>query len=290
MRGLLLNAVAAHTRRISHLAFLPNGDLISGSVDGSLAAWDKFGCVGRAHSHRRGITGSLAVAGRERVVTISFDGTAQLHTGRGLAGSKVLQRRRRGFSRVARGPGRLLLCASFDGTVTAFQPAGVAVSERVTWRGPAFVAAAGGGSVYTWSVHGPVQLRAAASLEHIEDLPTGAYMTHDVWAGSNGYVYTYNYDHMLRTWLAAPWVLVAETYVPVQGRLQILRVGGGKVWLGGERCYVLVDTRSGYVELQEQVDGLSALAIHPTEPIIACGLRDGTLQLWRWADSAITKN
>ena len=287
---MLLNAIAAHARRISCLVYLPNGDLISGSADGSLAAWDKFGCIGRTHSHRRGITGALAAVGRERVVTISFDGTVQLHTGRGLTGSKTLQRRRRGLSRVARGPGRLLLCAGFDGTVTAFQTEGLAVSERIVWRGPAFVAAAGGAGVYTWSVHGPIQLRAAASLEHIADLPTGAYMTHDVWADGNGYVYTYNYDHVLRTWLAAPWVLVAETYVPVQGRLQILHVGCGNVWLGGERRYVLVDTRSGCVALQEQIADLSALAIHPSEPVIACGLRDGTLQLWQWADFAVTKN
>ena len=291
MRGLLLNAVAAHARRISCLAYLPNGDLISGSADGSLAAWDAFGCVGRTHSHRRGITGVLAAEGRDRVVTIGFDGTVQLHTGRGLAGSKILYRRRRGLSRVVRGPGRLLLCAGFDGTVTAFQTEGIAVSERVTWRGPAFVAAAaGGGRVYTWSVYGPIQLRAAASLEQIEELPTGTYMTHDVWADRNGYVYTYNYDHVLRTWLAAPWVLVAETHVPVQGRLKILHVKDANVWLGGERCCVLVDTRGGRVALKERVDELSALAIHPSRPVIACGLRNGTLQLWRRADFAVMKN
>jgi hypothetical protein len=239
--------------RLSALAVSPNGRALAcGAADGSLTLWDLEALVpirslgGWGRGHRGAITALLFSSGGQQLYSASEDGTV---TGWDL-------RRYRRSWRLPHG-----------WEVTALE---------LTPDGETLISGGGEGKIYLWSVQSGRQspissLTLSAEAERVTAVA----------CGEDGLLWTGDSTGKLRRWRLPSGRLLDQRAAHSQAVTALVaRLG---IAISGDCTGALHLWRpdGSYWPLAHHQDSITALALHPSQPLLASGSEDNTVALWQ---------
>lgn len=243
--------------RLSALAVSPNGRALAcGAVDGSLTLWDlaalepirSLGGWGRGH--QGAITALIFSPGGQQLYSASADGTV---IGWDLKRYRRTWRLPHGWEVTALG---------------------------LTPSGETLISGGGEGKVYLWSVQSGRQPPSAPLT-----LATQADRVTAVACGAEGLLWTGDNGGKLQRWRLPSGRLLDQR--AAQSQAVTALVARQRIVISGDRTGALYHWRpdGSYWPLAHHQDSITALALHPSQPLLASGSEDNTVVLWQ-LDSA----
>lgn len=298
MLGQLVDSFTAHTTAVTAVAYDDAGDLFTADAAGWIAAWDRYGQAARERVSDSAVT-ALSVGGgrlcfgnaRRRVAAVStrLDGTAQ-----------PITRHRRAVSVVDISPdGDAVVSNSGYGDLSL----AVRIAGGEQWHCIGKRESVAAGRVYgaadwvnqrylEWGLPGDVRLLRMPTFDQVGVVPVQCYRTYAAaFYGNNTMMVTLGDDFLLRFWIVLPGVEVARVAFNCVPPVRFVVAAGGRwLWVVSAEALSLVDLRHARVVMQGEYRGIQTVQLDAQGKRLACGLRNGHIDLWDVADRFVTKS